>query len=114
MRATRRRCSPPPTRRCIGKRALDSLFPLGWSHYLAGGLLLGAGISLLFVFTGLIGGVSTGFPPRRAFFSPAPHFRGGRFLSSRGWRARVSSGPLPGGPRVVFRAGRAPPAAGGG
>src|SRR5207244_2801090 len=30
---------------------MESLFPLGWGHYLAGGLLLGAGMSLLFVST---------------------------------------------------------------
>ncbi len=29
-----------------------SLFPLGWQHYLLGGLAIGAGVSLLFVFTG--------------------------------------------------------------
>ena len=27
---------------------LTTLFPLGWQHYLAGGLLLGAGVALLF------------------------------------------------------------------
>src|SRR5260221_14658615 len=96
MRATRRRCSPPPTRRCIGKRALDSLFPLGWSHYLAGGLLLGAGISLLFVFTGLIGGMSTVFTTVWSFFSRAPYFREERFISSRVWRLVYAAGLLAG------------------
>ena len=46
-------------------------FPEGWSHYLAGGLLLGAGMSLLFVATGRIGGKSTVFTTVRSFFSRA-------------------------------------------
>ena len=28
---------------------LATLFPLGWQHYLAGGLVIGAGVALLFV-----------------------------------------------------------------
>mgnify|MGYP000629695929 CR=1 FL=1 len=31
---------------------LSSLFPLGWAHYLAGGLVIGAGVALLYVTTG--------------------------------------------------------------
>src|SRR5258708_26700153 len=96
MRAPRRRCSPPPTRRCIGKRALDSLFPLGWSHYLAGGLLLGAGISVLFIFTGLIGGMSTVFTTVWSFFARAPYFQEERFVSSRVWRLVYTGGLIPG------------------
>jgi uncharacterized membrane protein YedE/YeeE len=62
------------------------LFPHGWMHYLAGGLLLGAGMSLLFIGTGLIGGMSTVFTTVWSFFSQAPYFRETRFMSSRGWR----------------------------
>ena len=62
------------------------LFPLGWQHYLAGGLLLGAGMSFLFVSTGLIGGMSTVFTATWSFFSKAPYFQEERFVSSRGWR----------------------------
>ena len=62
------------------------LFPLGWHHYLAGGVLLGIGMSLLFVSTGLIGGMSTVFTSVWSFFSAAPYFREERFVASRGWR----------------------------
>ena len=65
---------------------MEQLFPLGWAHYLVGGLLLGAGMSLLFVSTGLIGGMSTVFTTVWSFFSQAPYFREERFVSSRGWR----------------------------
>ena len=32
---------------------MQTLFPFGWQHYLAGGLIMGVGVSLLFVMTGL-------------------------------------------------------------
>ena len=68
------------------------LFPLGWAHYLAGGLLIGAGMSLLFASTGLIGGMSTVFTTVWSFFSQAPYFREERFLSSRRWRLAYAAG----------------------
>lgn len=68
------------------------LFPLGWQHYLAGGLLLGLGMSLLFVSTGLIGGMSTVFTTIWSFLSAAPYFREQRFVSSRGWRLVYAAG----------------------
>jgi uncharacterized membrane protein YedE/YeeE len=55
-------------------------------------LLLGAGMSLLFVSTGLIGGMSTVFTTIWSFFSNAPYFNGPRFLSSRSWRLVYAAG----------------------
>lgn len=75
---------------------MEALFPNGWVHYLAGGLLLGAGMSVLFAATGLIGGMSTVFTTAWSFFSQAPYFREARFLSSRSWRL-VYAGGLVGG-----------------
>src|ERR1700694_226636 len=71
---------------------MEALFPLGWAHSLAGGLLLGAGMSLLFISTGLIGGMSTVFTTIWSFLSQAPYFREERFLSSRGWRLVYAAG----------------------
>jgi uncharacterized protein len=65
-------------------------------HYLAGGLLLGAGMSLLFASTGLIGGMSTVFTTVWSFFSQAPYFREARFLSSRTWRLIYALGLVAG------------------
>lgn len=62
------------------------MFPFGWQHYLVGGILLGLGMSVLFLTTGLIGGMSTVFTTVWSFFSQAPYFREQRFLSSRAWR----------------------------
>jgi hypothetical protein len=62
------------------------LFPLGWGHYLAGGVLLGVGMSLLFVSTGLIGGMSSVFTTVWSFFSASPYFQQPRFIATRNWR----------------------------
>jgi uncharacterized membrane protein YedE/YeeE len=70
------------------------LFPLGWAHYLAGGVLLGAGMSVLFLSTGLIGGMSTVFTSVWSFFSAAPYFREERFVSSRNWRLVYAVGVI--------------------
>ena len=75
---------------------MESLFTNGWGHYLAGGLLLGAGMSLLFAATGLIGGMSTVFTTVWSFFSQAPYFREARFLSSRTWRLVYALGLIGG------------------
>ena len=63
-----------------------SLFPLGWQHYLLGGVLIGAGVALLFVLTGLVGGMSTVFSSTWSFVVQRPFFQQARFTDSRNWR----------------------------
>ncbi|MGP1629529.1 MAG: YeeE/YedE family protein [Giesbergeria sp.] len=63
-----------------------TLFPLGWQHYLLGGALIGTGVALLFVLTGLIGGMSTVFSSTWSFVVRAPFFQQARFTDSRIWR----------------------------
>ncbi len=63
-----------------------SLFPLGWQHYLLGGLLIGMGAALLFVLTGRIGGMSTVFSSSWSYVVRRPFFQQRRFVDSRGWR----------------------------
>ena len=65
---------------------MEALFPNGWAHYLVGGLVMGVGMSFLFLSTGLIGGMSTVFTSVWSYFSRAPFFQEGRFVSSRKWR----------------------------
>ena len=81
------------------------MFPHGWTHYLAGGLLLGAGVSLLFIATGRIGGMSTVFTTVWSFFSRAPYFRQPRFLESRGWRLVYAAGVVLGGVAFLLLTG---------
>ncbi|MES2047441.1 MAG: YeeE/YedE thiosulfate transporter family protein [Pseudomonadota bacterium] len=63
-----------------------SLFPLGWQHYLLGGLLIGAGVTVLFVFNGLVGGMSTVFSSSWSYLVQKPFFQQPRFTDTRGWR----------------------------
>lgn len=63
-----------------------SLFPWGWQHYLLGGLCIGAGVTLLYAFTGLVGGMSTVFSSTWSFVVQRPYLQQARFVESRGWR----------------------------
>lgn len=75
-------------------------FPLGWEHYLAGGIFIGLGVSLLFVLTGLIGGISTTFSAAWSFFSGHPFFRHEKFVTTRNWRLTYLFGMIIG--AIVF------------
>jgi uncharacterized membrane protein YedE/YeeE len=72
------------------------LFPLGWAHYLAGGLLIGAGVALLFIFTGRVAGMSSVFSSTWSFVSRRPYFQQPRFVASRGWRLVLAAGLVAG------------------
>ena len=54
---------------------LSSLFPLGWAHYLAGGLVIGAGVALLYVATGRLAGMSSVFSSSWSFVSARAAFQ---------------------------------------
>lgn len=74
----------------------SSFFPLGWQHYLAGGLLIGAGTALLFVFTGRVGGMSSVFTTTWSYVVRRPYFQQSRFTESRGWRLVYAAGLIVG------------------
>ena len=67
-------------------QTLFTLFPLGWQHYLIGGLCVGSGTALLFVLTGRIGGMSTVFSSSWSYLVQRPFFQQPRFVASRQWR----------------------------
>lgn len=69
-----------------------SLFPLGWQHYLVGGLFIGAGVALLYLLTGLVGGMSTVFTSTWSFALQRPFFQQARFTDSRVWRLVYAAG----------------------
>lgn len=69
-----------------------TLFPLGWQHYLLGGLCIGLGVALLFLFTGLVGGMSTVFSSSWSFAVKHPYFQQARFVDSRVWRLLYALG----------------------
>ena len=65
---------------------IETLFPLGWQHYLLGGLTIGAGVALLFVLNGWVGGMSSVFSSSWSFVLKRPYFLQTRFLNTRNWR----------------------------
>jgi uncharacterized membrane protein YedE/YeeE len=69
-----------------------SLFPLGWQHYLLGGLLIGSGTGFLYVMTGRIGGMSTVFSSTWSYVLAQPFFQQSRFTDSRRWRLVYAGG----------------------
>jgi uncharacterized protein len=75
---------------------LSSLFPFGWQHYLLGGAFIGAGVALLFVSTGLVGGMSTVFSSTWSFVVQRPFFQQVRFTDSRVWRLIYALGLIVG------------------
>jgi uncharacterized protein len=62
------------------------LFPLGWQHYLLGGISIGAGVALMFVFTGWVGGMSSVFSSTWSFVLKRPFFQQPRWTDTRVWR----------------------------
>jgi len=75
---------------------IESLFPLGWAHYLSGGLLIGLGTALLFLLTGRIGGMSTVFSSSWSWLVDKPFFQQPRFVQSRSWRLVYAAGLIGG------------------
>ena len=65
---------------------LQSLFPFGWQHYLLGGVLIGAGVGLLYVFNGWVGGMSTVFSSSWSYVLKRPFFQQARLTDTRAWR----------------------------
>jgi hypothetical protein len=75
---------------------LTSIFPLGWAHYLAGGLLIGCGVAFLYVTTGRVGGMSTVFSSTWSYLLRLPFFHQARFTDSRAWRLVYALGLVAG------------------
>jgi len=71
---------------------LDTLFPLGLVHYIIGGLLIGLGVSLLFVLTGLVGGMSSVYSAVWSYFSKVSFFQQEKHIQTRQWRLVYASG----------------------
>lgn len=79
----------------------NGIFPQGWEHYLQGGLLIGAGVSLLFLLTGMIGGMSTVYSSTWSYLTRRPFFQQSNLVGSRAWRLAYAAG-LVGGAALWF------------
>lgn len=79
------------------EHTLDTFFPNGIAHYLYGGLFIGSGVGLLFLSTGLLGGMSTVFSSTWSFFSKQAGFQQPSLVGSRHWRLAYAGGLVLGG-----------------
>lgn len=75
---------------------MDDLLPNGTRHYFAGGLLIGAGIGLVYLLTGRIAGVSSFLTAAQAWWSRRPVFRSARVLEERTWKGVLVAGLVTG------------------
>lgn len=80
----------------------ETLFPLGITHYALGGLLVGLGIAIPYIFTGVVAGVSTFFTATWSYLIPLPFFQTDWYRTSRGWRRFLVAGIISGGALYVF------------
>jgi len=75
----------------------NTLFPHGFAPYLTGGLLIGLGVAVLYVFTGRQGGASTFFSSSWSWLVNTPFFRQRSLVESRQWRLVYAAGLVLGG-----------------
>lgn len=81
---------------------IETLFPNGLLPYLAGGLCIGLAVSLIFVLTGQVAGMSSFFSSTLSWFSRKPYFRQPAVQASRGWRLWLAGGLIAGGALYWF------------
>lgn len=75
---------------------MNEIFPTGWAHYLNGGLLIGAGVSLMFVLLGRVVGMSSVFSSSWSFVTQRAFFQQASLVNSRVWRLVCALGLVAG------------------
>jgi uncharacterized membrane protein YedE/YeeE len=72
------------------------MFPLGIEPYLIGGIIVGIGVSLIYVLTGLHATQSSFFTTTLSWFTKFAHFQEKRNLEERDWRLVLALGVISG------------------
>ena len=72
------------------------MFPLGIISYLIGGILIGIGVSYVYITTGLHATQSSFFSTTLSYFSQIPYFQQRAYRNSRGWRITFALGVIGG------------------
>jgi uncharacterized membrane protein YedE/YeeE len=68
------------------------MFPIGIHPYILGGLIIGIGVSFVYIFTGLHATQSSFFSTTISYFSKVPYFQRKTYIDSREWRILLSAG----------------------
>lgn len=68
------------------------MFPLGIEHYLIGGILVGIGVSLIYILTGLHATQSSFFTTTLSWVSKRKHFQKEQNKQERNWRVFLAIG----------------------
>jgi uncharacterized membrane protein YedE/YeeE len=68
------------------------MFPLGIEPYLIGGILVGFGVSLIYIATGLHASQSSFFTTTLSWFSKRKHFQKEKNIQERNWRLFLAIG----------------------
>jgi hypothetical protein len=70
------------------------MFPLGVARYVLGGLIIGLGVSLAYILTGLHATQSSLLSTTLSYFSKVPYFQRKSYLDSREWRLYLAGGVI--------------------
>jgi uncharacterized membrane protein YedE/YeeE len=70
------------------------MFPLGVTSYILGGLVIGLGVSFVYILTGEHATQSSLFSSTISYFSKLPYFQRKTYLDSREWRLYFALGVI--------------------
>jgi len=70
------------------------MFPLGIEPYLVGGIIIGVGVGLIYLLTGLHATQSSFFTTTMSWFSKRKHFQKEANIKQRGWRVSLALGMI--------------------
>jgi hypothetical protein len=73
------------------------MFPFGIYQYIIGGLIIGLGVSFVYILTGLHSTQSNFFSSTISYFSKIPYFQRKTYLESREWRLYFATSVILGG-----------------
>ena len=71
---------------------LETLFPNGIAQYAVGGALVGLGVVIIYVGTGIIAGASTFLESTWSYVSDLDRFQRRKYVASRDWRVVFTLG----------------------
>ena len=70
------------------------MFPLGIWPYITGGLIIGIGVSFVYILTGIHSTQSSLFSTTMSYVSKIPYFQRKTYLESREWRLYFAAGVI--------------------